>query len=250
MTTNDDEGILHGRDIKMMDDHSINLEHGKYTVCDDDHPHYYVKLSVGKVISQTQTTVFGPAQLVVEDVKLPVGLPFGFIPKRPQRATGLLMPSFGEEERRGFYMRDLGMYFVFGNHFDLSLTGSYYTLGSWNVELNSRYRVNYKFSGNLGMNYSKNVTGDKGSPDYREYSDFSIKWSHSMDSKAHPGMSFSASVDFSTPTNNTFNSHSLEETVENIARSSINWSRNWNGITLSVSANHSQNSKTGEGRRS
>ncbi len=246
MITNDAEGILHGRDIKMMDDHSINLEHGKYTVCDDEHPHYYINLTMGKVISETKTTVFGPAYLVVEDVHIPfLMLPFGFIPKRPQRATGLLMPSFGEEERRGFYMRDLGMYFVFGNHFDLSLTGSYYTLGSWNVEINSRYRVNYKFSGNLGMNYSKNVTGDKGSPDYREYSDFSIKWSHSMDSKAHPGMSFSASVDFSTPTNNTFNSHSLEETVENIARSSITWSRNWNGITLSVSANHSQNSRTG-----
>lgn len=246
MITNDAEGILHGRDIKMMDDHSINLSHGKYTVCDEDHPHYYINLSVGKVISQTKTTVFGPAHLVVEDVHLPfLMLPFGFIPKRPQRATGLLMPSFGEEERRGFYMRDLGMYFVFGDHFDLSLTGSYYSLGSWNVEVNSRYRVNYKFSGNFGMNYSKNVTGDKGSPDYREYSDFSIKWSHTMDSKAHPGMSFSASVDFSTPTNNQFNAHSLEETVENIARSSISWSRNWNGITLSVSANHSQNSKTG-----
>ena len=178
MITNDAEGILHGRDIKMMDDHSINLEHGKYTVCDDDNPHYYINLTMGKVISETKTTVFGPAYLVVEDVHIPfLMLPFGFIPKRPQRATGLLMPSFGEEERRGFYMRDLGMYFVFGNHFDLSLTGSYYTLGSWNVELNSRYRVNYKFSGNLGMNHSKIVTGDKGSPDYREYSDFSIKWS-------------------------------------------------------------------------
>ena len=110
MITNDNEGILHGRDIKMMDDHSINLSHGKYTVCDDDHPHYYIDLSVGKVISQTKTTVFGPAHLVVEDVHLPfIGLPFGFIPKRPQRATGLLFPSFGEEEARGFYMRDLGM---------------------------------------------------------------------------------------------------------------------------------------------
>ena len=148
MITNDAEGILHGRDIKMMDDHSINLEHGKYTVCDDENPHYYINLTMGKVISETKTTVFGPAYLVVEDVHIPfLMLPFGFIPKRPQRATGLLMPSFGEEERRGFYMRDLGMYFVFGNHFDLSLTGSYYTLGSWNVELNSRYRVNYKFSG-------------------------------------------------------------------------------------------------------
>ena len=246
MITNDNEGILHGRDIKMMDDHSINLSHGKYTVCDDDHPHYYIDLSIGKVISQTKTTVFGPAHLVIEDVHLPfVGLPFGFIPKRPQRATGLLMPSFGEEQERGFYMRDLGMYFVFGDHFDLSLTGSYYTLGTWSVELNSRYRVNYKFSGGLGLTYSHDVVGEKGSPDYNVTTNFKVQWNHSMDSKAHPGTTFSASVDLSTPRNNRFNSHSLNEAQENQTSSSISWGHNWNGkYNLRLSFRHSQNSKT------
>ena len=114
--TNEDDGILHGAQVKMMPDQSINLKHGKYTVCDAEHPHYWLELSVGKVITEpSQKTVFGPAHLVVEDVHPPfVGLPFGFIPKRPQRATGMLMPSFGEENARGFYMRDAGMYFVFG----------------------------------------------------------------------------------------------------------------------------------------
>ena len=246
MVTNDAEGILHGRDIKMMDDHSLNLSHGKYTVCEEDHPHYYIDLSLGKVISQTKTTVFGPAHLVVEDVHLPfVGLPFGFIPKRPQRATGLLMPSFGEDAARGFYMRDLGMYFVLGDYLDFSLTGSYYTLGSWNVDLNSRYKVNYKFGGNLSVTYSHNQTGDKDSPDFRSTSDFGFRWSHSQDSKAHPGVSFSASVNFSSPTNDRYNSHSYQEAMNNVISSSISWSRNWNGkITLSVNATHSQNSQT------
>ncbi len=244
MVTKDAEGILHGQDIKMMDDHSINLAHGKYTVCDDDHPHYYVKLSVGKVISQTQTTVFGPAQLVIEDVKLPVGLPFGFIPKRPQRATGMLMPSFGEEEARGFYMRDLGMYFVFGDFFDLSVTGDYYTLGSWAVDINSRYKVNYKYNGTFSLNYSNDQTGEKDSPDFLQTRNFGVRWSHTQDSKAHPGTTFSASVNFSSPSNNRYNSHSVQEAQQNQINSSISWSRNWSGkYSLSVNALHNQNSR-------
>ena len=245
MITNDQDGILHGRDIKMMDDQSINLSHGKYTVCEADHPHYYVDLSVGKVISETNTTVFGPAHLVIEDVHLPfIGLPFGFIPKRPQRATGLLMPTFGEEEARGFYMRDLGMYFVFGDHFDLSVTGDYYTLGSWGIDVNSRYKVNYKFSGNLSLNYSNDQTGEKGSPDFFQTRNFGLRWSHSQDSKAHPGTSFSASVNFQSPSNSRYNSRNVNEAVQNQISSSISWSHNWNGkFNLSINALHSQNSR-------
>ena len=124
MLTQEDDGILHGRNIKMMADNSVNITNGKYTVCDDEHPHYYLNLTMAKVTTKpSQKTVFGPAYLVVEDVKLPfVGLPFGFIPKRPERATGMLMPTFGEEQARGFYMRDAGMYFVFGDYLDLSVT--------------------------------------------------------------------------------------------------------------------------------
>ena len=245
MVTTDDEGILHGRDIKMMDDHSINLSHGKYTVCDDDHPHYYVDMSVGKVISETRTTVFGPAHLVIEDVHLPfIGIPFGFIPKRPQRATGLLTPSFGEEEARGFYMRDLGMYFVFGDHFDLSITGDYYTLGSWAVDINSRYKVNYKFNGNFSLKYSNDQTGEKGMPDFFQTRNFGVRWTHTQDSKAHPGTTFSASVNFSTPSNSRYNSRSVNEAIQNQVSSSVSWAHNWNGkFNLSINALHSQNSR-------
>jgi len=244
MITNDADGILHGKDIKMMDDHSINLSHGKYTVCEEDHPHYYIDLSVGKVISQTKTTVFGPAHLVIEDVHLPIGLPFGFIPKRPERATGLLFPSFGEEEARGFYMRDLGMYFVFGDHFDLSLTGDYYTLGSWSIDVNSRYKVNYKFNGSFSLTLSNDQTGEKGSPDFFQTRNFGVRWSHSQDSKAHPGTTFSASVNFQSPSNSRYNSHSVSEALQNQISSSISWSRNWNGkFNLSVNALHSQSSR-------
>ncbi|MBO4566086.1 MAG: LPS-assembly protein LptD [Bacteroidales bacterium] len=244
--TTEDNAILHGGKVKMMPDESINMTEGKYTVCDMENPHYYLSLTAAKVMTKpTQKTVFGPAYLVVEDVKLPfVGLPFGFIPKRPERATGLLMPNFGEENARGFYMRDAGMYFVFGDYLDLSLTGDYYTLGSWAVNVNSRYMVKYKFTGNFGFTYSHDQTGEPETPDFNSYENFSVKWSHQQDSKAHPGTSFSASVNFSSPGNNKYNSRSINEALQNQISSSISYARNWNGkVNFSLNALHSQSSR-------
>ncbi len=246
MVTTEEDATLHGTNIKMMDDESINLTHGKYTVCDADHPHYYLNLTSAKVIRKpSQKTIFGPAYMVVEDVKIPfIGLPFGFIPKRPQRATGLLMPTFGEEEARGFYMRDLGMYFVFGDHLDLSVTGDYYTLGSWAVNINSRYKVNYKYNGSFSMNYSNDQTGEKGTSEFFQTRNFGVKWSHSQDSKAHPGSTFSASVNFQSPSNNRYNSTNITQALQSQASSSISYSKNWDGkFNLSVNALHSQNSR-------
>ena len=246
MITREDEGILHGRNIKMMPDKSINITQGKYTVCDLEHPHYYMKLSSAKVVTKpSRKTVFGPAHLVVEDVDLPfIGIPFGFIPERPERATGFLMPSFGEETARGFYFRDAGMYFVIGDYFDLSLTGDYYTLGSWAADLNSRYMVKYRFSGNLSLNYSVDQTGERGSTDFFQTKNFGVRWSHQQDPKAHPGTSFSASVNFSSPSNSRYNSRSVSEALQNQISSSVSYSKNWNGkFNLSVNALHSQNSR-------
>ena len=245
MITTEEEGIIQGKNIKMMPDNSINMTKGRYTVCDCEHPHYYLALTAAKVITKpSQKTVFGPAYPVIEDVPLPIGLPFGFIPKRPDRATGLLMPTFGEETARGFYLRDLGMYFVIGDYFDVSITGDLYTLGSWSVDVNSRYRVNYKCNGSFGLTYSNDQTGEKGSTDFFQTKNFSLKWSHSQDAKARPGTSFSASVNFSSPSNSKYNSHSVNEALQNQISSSISYSRNWNGkFNLSMNVLHNQNSR-------
>jgi lipopolysaccharide assembly outer membrane protein LptD (OstA) len=245
MVTKEDDGILHGRNIKMMPDRSINITSGKYTVCDLEHPHYYLQLSAAKVVTRpSQRTVFGPANLVVEDVPLPVAIPFGFIPKRSERATGFLMPTFGEENARGFYLRDAGMYFVFGDYFDMSLTGDVYTLGSWAMDLNSRYMVKYKFSGNLALNYSVDQTGERGSTDFFQSKNFGVRWSHSQDAKSRPGTSFTASVNFSSPSNSRYNSRSVSEALQNQISSSVSYSKNWSGkFNLSVNALHSQSSR-------
>jgi len=246
MLTNDDQGILRGKSIKMMPDRSINITNGQYTVCDCEEPHYHLHLTAAKRMNKPkETTVFGPAWPVVEGVPMfPIVLPFGFIPKRPDRASGLMMPSFGEEQARGFYLKDMGMYFVFGDYFDFSLTGSYFTLGSWAVDFNCRYKVNYKFAGNIGITYSYDQVGEKGEPDFSSSSNFGVRWSHSQDSKAHPGSTFSASVNFSSPQNSRYNSRSVTEALNNQTSSSISYSHNFNGkFNLSINALHSQNSK-------
>jgi len=245
MVTQEQDGILHGKRIKMMPDRSINIANGRYTVCDCEEPHYYLHLSRAKVMTKpNQKTVFGPAWPVIADVPVPIALPFGFIPERPDRATGILFPSFGEEASRGFYLRDAGLYFVIGEYFDIAMTTDIYTLGSWAVDLNSRYKVNYKFNGNFAITYSNDQTGEKGSSDFFQTKNFGVKWSHSQDSKARPGTSFSASVNFSSPSNNKYNSTSVTEALQNQISSSISYSKNWNGkLNLSINALHNQNSK-------
>ena len=245
MVTQEQDGILHGKNIKMMPDHSINITHGRYTVCDCEEPHYYLQLSAAKVMTKpSQKTVFGPAWPVIEGVPLPVAIPFGFIPKRPDRATGILFPSFGEEASRGFYLRDAGLYFVIGDYFDIAVTGDIYTLGSWAVDFNSRYKVNYKFNGNFALSFSNDQSGEKGSSDFRQSRNFGVKWTHSQDAKARPGTSFTASVNFSSPSNSKYNSTSVEEALQNKISSSISYSKNWNGkMNLSINALHNQDSK-------
>lgn len=245
MITQEQDGILHGKKIKMMPDRSINIANGRYTVCDCEEPHYYLHLSRAKVMTKpSQKTVFGPAWPVIADVPLPLALPFGFIPDRPDRATGILFPSFGEEASRGFYLRDAGLYFVIGDYFDVALTADIYTLGSWAVDLNSRYKVNYKFNGNISITYSNDQAGEKGSSDFFQTKNFGVRWTHSQDAKARPGTSFSASVNFSSPSNNKYNSTSVTEALQNQISSSISYSKNWNGkLNLSINALHNQNSK-------
>lgn len=246
MITQEDESFIHGNYIKKMPDNSINIAQGKYTTCDQEHPHFYARMSTAKVIGgKDKKIVFGPTMLVVEDVPTPIVLPFGFVPSLSNRSGGLLMPSFGEETARGFFMRGLGYYFVLGDHFDLAATGDIYTKGSWKGQLASRYNKRYGYSGNFNLEYSKDITGEKGFPDYEEMTNFSVQWSHVMDPKKKPGTTFRASVNFSSPSNSRFNSTSISQALTNQISSSISYGKTWAGtpFSLTVNATHSQNSR-------
>ncbi len=245
MITQEAEGILHGTLLKKMPDNSINISRGKYTTCDHDHPHFYLQLTNAKIVNEpNRVTVFGPAYLVLEDVPTPFILPFGFVPNQASRSSGLLIPTFSDEAARGFALLGLGYYFVFGDHFDLTLTTDMYTLGSWNVLATSRYRKRYKFDGNFSINHSVNQIGERGAPDFYQSKDFAVRWSHSQDAKARPGTTFRASVNFSTPMNDRFNSYDIQQSLQNQISSSISYGKSFPDSPFSMSLNilHSQNS--------
>lgn len=250
MITQEGDGFLHGTYLKKMPDNSINISKGKYTTCDCEEPHFYLKMTTAKHITGQnggQKTVFGPSFVVIEDVPTPFALPFGFVPKLGNsRSSGLLIPTYGEEVSRGFYLRGLGYYFVFGNHFDLAATGDIYSLGSWGLQLNSRYSKRYKYNGNFNISYQKDQTGEKGQPDFFQTKNFSIQWSHSMDSKARPGTTFRTSVNFSSPSYNKYNNTTdIKTALQNQIQSSISFGKTWAGTPLSLTINalHSQNSR-------
>lgn len=249
MITQEAEGYLHGKYIKKMPDNSINIAKGKYTTCEHEHPHFYLQMTTAKVIQDEgggQRTVFGPAYVVLEDVPTPFALPFGFVPKFGGRSSGLLMPTYGEEAARGFFMRGLGYYFVFSDHFDVAATGDIYTMGSWAGQLNARYNKRYKYNGTLSIAYQNDQTGEKGQPDFFQTKNFSMQWSHSMDAKARPGTSFRASVNFSSPSYNQYNNQTdIQTALQNQISSSISYGKTWAGtpFSLSINALHSQNSR-------
>ncbi|MBO4416559.1 MAG: LPS-assembly protein LptD [Bacteroidales bacterium] len=244
MVTNQQDGELRGERLKMLEDQSVNIAGGKYTVCNAEHPHYYLQMTAAKIITKpSQHTVFGPAYLVVEDVPLPLALPFGFVPDMPDRASGIMMPTYGEENARGLYLRDLGYYIVVNDHLDISLTGDIYSYGSWALELTSRYKKRYAYSGDLNVTYSVDKTGEKGTSSYNESKNFGVKWSHAQDSKARPGTTFRASVNFSSPSNNRYNSTSVSEAVQSQTSSSISYSKTLSFGSISVNMLHSQNTK-------
>ncbi len=249
MITQEAEGYLHGKYIKKMPDNSINISKGKYTTCDLEHPHFYLQMTTAKVVQDPdggQKTVFGPAYVVLADVPTPFALPFGFVPQFKGRSSGLLMPSYGEEAARGFFMRGLGYYFVLSDHFDIAATGDIYTMGSWAGQLNARYNKRYKYNGNFSLAYQNDQTGEKGQPDFFQTKNFSMQWSHAMDPKARPGTTFRASVNFSSPSYNQYNNQTnIQTAMQNQISSSISYGKSWAGtpISLSINAMHSQNSR-------
>ncbi|MDR0560841.1 MAG: LPS-assembly protein LptD [Prevotellaceae bacterium] len=235
---------LSGGITKRMPDNSSFIKDVISTTCEDPHPHYYIKITRGKIAGKY--TYFGPSYLVIADVPIPLVIPFGFFPQQSSRSSGFRMPTYGEEVARGFFLRNIGYYFALGDYMDLEFQGDYYTLGSWALRSSARYTKKYKFDGTFNLSYAFNATGEKNSSDYRAATTFSVQWSHRQSPKAHPGTGFSANVNFSSANNNLYNnnaSHDPYQNINNTISSSISYSRSWDGspLNLSVNASHSQN---------
>lgn len=246
VATQQGDGWLVGGSVKKMPDNTINIQNGKYTTCDEtDHPHFYLAMTKAKVIPGKKV-ITGPAYLVMEDVPIYfLGIPEGFFPINMGPKSGLLMPTYGEEYTKGFYLRDLGYYFTLGDYADLAVRGGIYTLGSWEVSAASRYIKRYKYSGSFNMQFSNVKTGEKGEPDYLKQNNFRVQWTHSQDPKANPGSTFSASVNFATSGYSRYSASNLNDILATQTNSAISYSKNWAGTPFSLSMNMavSQNSQ-------
>lgn len=243
--TQQEDGYLRSELSKRNDNGDVYLQHGRYTTCDAEHPDFYIALSRAKVRPGKDVT-FGPAYLVVADVPLPLAVPYGFFPFTKSYSSGFIMPSYGDENDRGFYLKDGGYYFAISDKMDLKLLGEIYTKGSWGLSAASNYNKRYKFSGSFLFSYQDTKTGDKGMPDYSRQQSFKIQWSHRQDSKANPYSSLSASVNFATSSyerNNLNSMYNPQTLTQSTRTSSVSWSTTFSsiGMTLSSTANLSQN---------
>ena len=239
------DGFLVSERSKRDSSGNFYLKHGKYTTCDDPDPDFYLALTRAKV-RPGKEVVFGPAYLVVQNVPLPLALPYGFFPFTKSYSSGFIMPTYGDESERGFYLRDGGYYFAISDKIDLKLLGEIYTKGSWGISAASNYNVRYKYSGQFYFSYLDTRTGDEGFPDYTKTKSFKLQWSHRQDSKANPYSTLSASVNFASTSYENSNLGSLYNPTartQSTRTSSVSWSTNFSsiGMSLSATANVAQN---------
>lgn len=245
--TQQGDGFLISEESKRDAEGVMYVRHGKYTTCSAKHPHFYLALTRAKV-RPGQDVVFGPAYLVVEDVPLPLAVPYGFFPFSKKYSSGFIMPSFGDESTRGFYLRDGGYYFAINDRIDLKVIGELYTKGSWGLSAQSTYRKRYRYNGSFYLSYQNTVEGEKNMPDYTKSTSFKIQWSHRQDAKANPTQSFSASVNFATSNyekNNLVSMYNPTNYSQSTRTSSVAYSKSFDrlGLTLSSSFNMSQNTR-------
>lgn len=243
--TEQGDGFLISEESKRDNEGVMYVRHGKYTTCNAKHPHFYLALTRAKV-RPGKDVVFGPAYLVVEDVPLPLAVPYGFFPFSKKYSSGFIMPTFGDESIRGFYLRDGGYYFAINDMIDLKLIGEIYTKGSWGLSTQSNYKKRYRFSGNFLVSYQNTVEGEKNMPDYSKSTSFKVQWTHRQDAKANPSQSFSASVNFATSNyerNNLTSMYNPENYTQSTRTSSVSYSKSFSkiGLTISGSFNLSQN---------
>ena len=248
IVTEQGEGYLTGGITKKTEDDYYYIKDGRYTTCDDhEHPHFYFQLTKAKV-KPKKNVVTGPAYMVLEDLPLPIAVPFGYFPFSEKYQSGILMPTVGEDYNRGFYLRNGGYYLALGQYADLALTGEIYTRGSWGLSAQSSYSKRYKFSGSFSVNYLTTVTGEKGDPDYSKMKNFQVLWNHSQNQKANPYLTFSASVNFATSgySRNSLNTYYTKAFTENTKSSTVNLTYKIPNSKWSISTNANISQRTAD----
>lgn len=234
--TTQGDGFMQSQHSKRAADGTLYLEHAKYTTCDAKHPHFYIALSRAKV-RPGKESVFGPAYLVVADVPLPLAVPYGFLPFNKKYSSGFIMPSYGDETSRGFYLRDGGYYFAINDYMDIKALGEIYTKGSWGLSAETNYRKRYRYNGNFYISFLRTVDGEKNMPDYAVTKSLKVQWTHSKDAKASPNTTFSARVNFASENYERSNLESMYSPLaytQSTRASSVSFSHTFPSIGLNI----------------
>ena len=234
--TTQGDGFMQSQHSKRAADGTLYLEHAKYTTCDAKHPHFYIALSRAKV-RPGKESVFGPAYLVVADVPLPLAVPYGFLPFNKKYSSGFIMPSYGDETSRGFYLRDVGYYFAINDYMDIKALGEIYTKGSWGLSAETNYRKRYRYNGNFYISFLRTVDGEKNMPDYAVTKSLKVQWTHSKDAKASPNTTFSARVNFASENYERSNLESMYNPLaytQSTRASSVSFSHTFPSIGLNI----------------
>ncbi|WNH12090.1 putative LPS assembly protein LptD [Thalassobellus suaedae] len=247
--TEQGEGHVIASITKKENDSVYFLRNAKYTTAEDqEDPEYYIRLLKAKIVPGKKI-ITGPAGLYIYDIPTPIWLPFSFFPQSEKHTSGILMPSFGEQNERGFFLQNGGYYFAINDHVDLAVVGDYYTNGSYGLRTESTYTKRYKFRGNLGFRYESLITSERGFPNYAKNTIYNLRWSHSQDSKANPNSRFSASVNLGSSKyyRNSINQINSGAFLNNTLSSSVSYSKTFQGepqVNFSLTATHSQNTNT------
>lgn len=234
--TTQGDGFMQSQHSKRAADGTLYLEHAKYTTCDAKHPHFYIALSRAKV-RPGKESVFGPAYLVVADVPLPLAVPYGFLPFNKKYSSGFIMPSYGDETSRGFYLRNGGYYFAINDYMDVKALGEIYTKGSWGLSAETNYRKRYRYNGNFYISFLRTVDGEKNMPDYAVTKSLKVQWTHSKDAKASPNTTFSARVNFASENYERSNLESMYNPLaytQSTRASSVSFSHTFPSIGLNI----------------
>ena len=234
---------------KKENDSVYYMDRAKFTTSADiDNPEYYFLLRKAKVIPGKKI-ITGPTNMYIADVPTPIGLPFAYFPISNKRSSGIIFPSFGEQNSRGYFIQNGGYYLPINDNLDLTLLGDYYTNGSYGFRLENTYLYRYRFRGNLSFRFENLIQSERGFPDYSKSSIYNLRWSHSQDTKSNPNSRFSASVNLGSSKyyQQSINQMNAANFLNNSLSSSISYSKTFPGepqVNMSLSATHSQNTNT------
>ena len=234
---------------KKENDSVYFVKRAKFTTSENvENPEYYFLLRKAKIVPGKKV-VTGLTNMFIANVPTPIGFPFAFLPMSKKRTSGVIFPTFGEQNNRGYFLQNGGYYFALSDYFDLATLGDYYTNGSYGARIESSYAVRYRFRGSLSFRYENLINSERGFPDYSRSSIYNLRWNQSQDSKSNPSSRFSASVNLGSSTyfQESVNQLNTSNFLNNTLSSSVSYSKTFKGepqVNISITATHSQNTNT------